>query len=272
MTLKSQKESRYSPFHATFNTEFLSCCHHSGSQHKAARGSCVEEDRSRFHGSQDRLSQSVDGVHGAAAQAARMRSAWMRCWGWEHWTALCWRVLKVAWNRLYSMEIDHTGVYMCFKGAVSRYSVIFFARGKMAIAHASVGAIRPGQLGQPRKQLHRPSWVEKMSFSSSTCRDHFPQPCPVAAIIFPHTQWLPKITDYRDTAALISIITLTFNSWPCWKWEILIGINTQCQKSEKNCTKTSFPFAVLFIVSTLRIAEKSVLEKLTLPPPLFFLG
>ena len=25
----------------------------------------------------------------------------------------------------------------------------------------------------------------------------------MAAIIFPHTKWLPKITDYRDTAALI---------------------------------------------------------------------
>ena len=36
---------------------------------------CVEEDRSRFHGSQHRLSQSVDGVHGEAARAARMRSA-----------------------------------------------------------------------------------------------------------------------------------------------------------------------------------------------------
>ena len=30
----------------------------------------------------------------------------------------------------------------------------------------------------------------------------FPRPCLVAAIIFPHTKWLPKITDYRDTAAL----------------------------------------------------------------------
>ena len=38
------------------------------------------------------------------------------------------------------------------------------------------------------------------SFSSSNCR--FPRPCLVAAISFPHTKWLPKITDYRDTAAL----------------------------------------------------------------------
>ena len=65
-----------SPFHATFNTEFLGCCHLSGTQHRATRGSCVEEDRSRFHGSEHRLSQSVDGVR-AAARAARMRSGWM---------------------------------------------------------------------------------------------------------------------------------------------------------------------------------------------------
>ena len=62
-----------------------------GSQHRATRGSCVEEcveeNRSRFHGSQHRLSQSVDGVHGEAARAARMRSAWMSGWGWElFWT------------------------------------------------------------------------------------------------------------------------------------------------------------------------------------------
>ena len=90
-----------------------------------------------------------------------------------------------------------------FKGAVSRYSVIFCAflhEDKMATAHASVADIRPWQLGQPREQLHHPSWVEKMSFSSSNCC--FPRPCLVAAIIFPHTKWLPKITDYRDTAAL----------------------------------------------------------------------
>ena len=29
-----------------------------------------------------------------------------------------------------------------------------------------------------------------------------PQPSLAASIIFPHTKWLPKITDYRDTAAL----------------------------------------------------------------------
>ena len=71
----------------------------------------------------------------------------------------------------------------------------------MATACASVADIRPWQLGQPREELHHPRRVEQKSFSSRKCR--FPWPSLVAAIIFPHTKWLPKITDYRDTAALI---------------------------------------------------------------------
>ena len=55
---------------------------------------------------------------------------------------------------------------------------------------------------QPREELHRPKRVEQKSFSSRKCR--FPRPSLVAAIIFPHKKWLPKITDYRDTAALIN--------------------------------------------------------------------
>ena len=53
----------------------------------------------------------------------------------------------------------------------------------MATGHAGVVDIRPLQLGQPREQLHHPSAVEKMSFSSCNCR--FPRPCFVDAIIFP---------------------------------------------------------------------------------------
>ena len=74
----------------------------------------------------------------------------------------------------------------------------------MATARASVADIRPWQLGQPREELPRPRRVEQKSLSSRKCR--FPRPSLVAAIIFPHTKWLPKITDYRDTAALISYI------------------------------------------------------------------
>ena len=91
------------------------------------------------------------------------------------------------------------------KGAVSRYSVIFctFARAKNGCCSRRCHGY---QLGQPREQLHRPSRVEQMAFSSSNCR--FPRPSLVAAIIFPHTKWLPKITDYRDTAALRCPATL----------------------------------------------------------------
>ena len=76
------------------------------------------------------------------------------------------------------------------KRAVSRYSVIFCAllrEQKMAAACASVMDIS--------------SVSRTNSFTAQTelrkCR--FPRLCLVAAIIFPHTKWLPKITDYRDT-------------------------------------------------------------------------
>ena len=77
------------------------------------------------------------------------------------------KILSVCWysGRTHSLTIDKHS--WNFKGAVSRYSVIFlhfFVRGKRATAHASVADTRPWQLGQPREQLHRPSWVEKMSF------------------------------------------------------------------------------------------------------------
>ena len=66
----------------------------------------------------------------------------------------------------------------------------FLHSEKVATAHARVADITPWQVGQPCEQLHQPSWVQKMSFSSSNCGRH----------IFSHTKWLPKITDYRDTA------------------------------------------------------------------------
>ena len=116
----------------------------------------------------------------------------------------------------------------------------FLPEEKMATAHASVADITPWQLGQPRAQLHPPSCVEKMSFSSSNCR--FPRPCLVAAIIFSHTKWLPKITDYRDTAAL------TRNG--LIKWTVLDKLHFSCrstleirwktcEQSEEDTQKTS---------------------------------
>ena len=40
-------------------------------------------------------------------------------------------------------------------------------------------------------------------FSGARLAHEFPRSFLVAAIIFPHTKWLKKITDYRDTPALI---------------------------------------------------------------------
>ena len=81
-------------------------------------------------------------------------------------------------------------------GCVTIFSDFFrFLRWqKMATARASVADVRPWrQLGQPRKDLSRPRPVEQMSFSAVL-------PPTVVAIIFPHTKWLKKITDYRGTA------------------------------------------------------------------------
>ena len=56
----------------------------------------------------------------------------------------------------------------------------------------------------PRTSDHDSSVSRANSFAaqdeSSKCR--FPLSCLVAAITFPHTKWLKKITDHRDTAAL----------------------------------------------------------------------
>ena len=52
----------------------------------------------------------------------------------------------------------------------------------MATAHASVADITPWELGQPREQLHQPSWVEKMSFSAAlSCGRHYFSPHKMAA-------------------------------------------------------------------------------------------
>ena len=42
----------------------------------------------------------------------------------------------------------------------------------------------------------------RSSFSGARLAHEFPRSFLVAAIIFPHTKWLKKITDYRDTPAL----------------------------------------------------------------------
>ena len=47
------------------------------------------------------------------------------------------------------------------------------------------------------------SRANNFTAQAESSKYRFPRPYLVAAIIFPHTKWLPKITDYRDTAALI---------------------------------------------------------------------
>ena len=45
----------------------------------------------------------------------------------------------------------------------------------------------------------------RSSFSGARLAHDFPRSFLVAAIIFPHTKWLKKITEYRDTPALESV-------------------------------------------------------------------
>ena len=73
------------------------------------------------------------------------------------------------------------------------FFALFLRDQTMATARANVSGSGPWQLGQPREQLHRPGWIEQISFSAALpCGRHY----------FSHTKWPPKITDYCDTAAL----------------------------------------------------------------------
>ena len=97
----------YSPFHGTFNTEFLSCCHvtytdtvaHSTERHveavwkKIGRAFTVHSTDSA-----SQLMGSTVQLHGLLACVPRGWAAEAES-SFEHWTALCWRVLKGAWNR-----------------------------------------------------------------------------------------------------------------------------------------------------------------------------
>ena len=92
-----------------------------------------------------------------------------------------------------------TQILQLVKGAVSRNSVIFalFLREqKMATARASVADISSiCRANGFTARLSRANvvFLEQVSFSAALfCGRHY----------FSHTKWLPKITDYRDTAAL----------------------------------------------------------------------
>ena len=117
----------------------------------------------------------------------------------------------------YCSVYRHEEPHAQFKGAVWRYSVIFlrfFARGKMATAHANILMSRTSD--------HDSSASRANNFSaqaeSRNCR--FPQAIVILRglalwppLFFPH-KIAAKITDYRDTAALIYFPSLAWlHTW-----------------------------------------------------------
>ena len=126
---------------------------------------------------------------------------------WLLWNRETGMQKKVAsWSKATEAAGRFTAAFVYFKGAVprSQYSVIFcafFARAKkwLLLAQVSWTSARSAARTASPPQLGRANviFLEQLSFS---------RPCLVAAIIFPHTKWLPKITDYRDTAALIYFV------------------------------------------------------------------
>ena len=83
------------------------------------------------------------------------------------------------------------------KGAVSRYSVIF--AGFFLRARENGDCSRKCRRHQAMTARSAANSFAAQAESSKCC---FLRSCLVAAIIFPHTKWLTKITDYRETAAL----------------------------------------------------------------------
>ena len=105
--------------------------------------------------------------------------------------------MRWPWQRV-SNVCDHDLKGQCHD--IQWYFALFCASKKWRLLAQVSRTSDHDMLDQPREELHRLRRVEQKSFSSRKC--HFPRPSLVAAIIFPHTKWLPKITDYRDTAAL----------------------------------------------------------------------
>ena len=91
-----------------------------------------------------------------------------------------------------------------FKGAVSRYSVIFcafFARAKIGDCSRKC---RGHQTMTARSAARTASPASRENvFFSSNCR--FSRPCLTPPLFFPTQNGCQKITDYRDTAALSKI-------------------------------------------------------------------
>ena len=88
---------------------------------------------------------------------------------------------------------DKLALHEIIKGAVSRYSVIFCAllrEQKMAVACASVA------------DISSVSRVNSFTAQTESSKCRFLRLLPSGRHYFPHTKWLPKINDYRATAAL----------------------------------------------------------------------
>ena len=106
-----------------------------------------------------------------------------------------------------------------FKGAVSRYSVIFctlFARAKYG--HCS-RKCHGYQLGQPREQLHRPSWVEQLSFSAAWPGGrHYFSPHKMAAKNH-RLSWHCRFKGSVERSLLSRAIFLIFTQNKPWKSE-----------------------------------------------------
>ena len=154
--------------------------------------------------------------------------------------------MKKTWTRFKGQCHDHW------------FFALFSHEQKMATAHASVADIRPWQLGKSHEQFHRPSSAEQMAFTSSNPHCCFLRPCLVAAIIFPHTKWLPKITNYCDTAALkeakpdkCHCLTVAINAWAIdWhkRGENGTNANLMCFVKEENIEKSATACACSSII------------------------
>ena len=104
----------------------------------------------------------------------------------------------------------------------------------------------------------------------------FPRSFLVAAIIFPHTKWLKKITDYRDTPALRhhyrlfshNVVTMETSAigWPPWlitSWYLLISEQLymlmheamtwflQIQRYQNGINQGGHPIALVSMATTL---------------------
>ena len=105
---------------------------------------------------------------------------------------------KISFDRHNTRLSETFGAHSGFKGAVSRYSVIFL---RFFLREQTMVTAR-AQMSRTSDHDSSVSRANNFTAQAESSKYRFPRPWLVAAISFPHTKWLPKITDYRDTAAL----------------------------------------------------------------------